>query len=296
MSAHEAATDARFDPLELLVDGRQRGGDLAEGGQVGGADRGVDPADDEAHQVDDRGEEQLAGVLGGGGPLEESVQFVGVEGAFQQGAEHDGDGGLVEEPLEDVAESHGCRPWRMSLSRETTASYHRLCHLGTGASRPHRALRLDPQGRERAPLRRDRDRRRGRFQLGGSRWRTPDALKIILGNATNDQAGLLFDGGSSSASTASSTASSHSPRPRSPRPGPASTSSTAASIEPGHTGTVSVSGTLVFTNVEGTSITVGTQPGAPLNFRDGDWYGSIVFGVNDAFRGRPASPSSRSAC
>ena len=61
--AHEAAADARLDPLELLVDGRQRGGDLAEGGQVGGADRGMDPADDEAHQVDDRGEEQLAGVL-----------------------------------------------------------------------------------------------------------------------------------------------------------------------------------------------------------------------------------------
>ena len=139
--AHEAAADARLDPLELLVDGRQRGGDLAEGGQVGGADRGVDPADDEAHQVDDRGEEQLAGVLGGGGPLEESVQFVGVEGAFQQGAEHDGDGGLLEEPLEDVAESHGCRPWRMSLSRETTAGYHQLCHLGTGGSKSLSAVR-----------------------------------------------------------------------------------------------------------------------------------------------------------
>jgi hypothetical protein len=108
--AHEAATDAGFDPFELLGDGRQRGGDRAEGGEVGGADRRLDPADDEAHQVDDRGEEQLAGVLAGGGLLEESVQFVGVEGAFQQGPEHDGDGGLLKESLEDVAESHGCRP------------------------------------------------------------------------------------------------------------------------------------------------------------------------------------------
>src|SRR4051812_45997597 len=92
----------------------------------------MDSADDEAHQVDDRGEEQFAGVLGGGGLLEESVQFVGVEGSFQEGAEHDGDGSLLEEPLEDVAESHGCRPWRMSLSRETAASYHQLCDIGTG--------------------------------------------------------------------------------------------------------------------------------------------------------------------
>src|SRR5262249_5617930 len=140
--AHESTTDARFDPLELLIDGRQRGGDLAERGQIGGADRRLDSADDQAHQIDERGEEQFPGVLGGSSLLEESVQFVGVEGTFHQGADHDGDGGLLEESLEDVAEWHGCRPWWMSLSRETPVSYHRIGHFGTGGSK-----RLSGKGR-----------------------------------------------------------------------------------------------------------------------------------------------------
>ena len=64
--------------------GRQnREGHPAERGQVCGPHRGLDPEDDGGHQVDDRGEEQLAGVLIGGLTLEEAVQFMGVEDAFQ---------------------------------------------------------------------------------------------------------------------------------------------------------------------------------------------------------------------
>ena len=44
----EGATDARLQPLQLLVQRRQRGGDLVERGEVGGADRGLGAADDEA--------------------------------------------------------------------------------------------------------------------------------------------------------------------------------------------------------------------------------------------------------
>src|SRR4051794_5165898 len=74
----------------------------------------MDPEDDEAHQVDERGEEQLACVLGGGGLLEEPVQFVGVEGAYDQGAEHDGDGACWRNrsktsPSRITAVPEGCR-------------------------------------------------------------------------------------------------------------------------------------------------------------------------------------------
>src|SRR5512142_294992 len=119
----EAATDPRFNPLELLVDGRQRRGDLAERGEVGGADRGLDAADDGTHQLDDRGEEEFAGVLVGSGALKEAIEFLGVECTIQEGAEHDGDGGLLEEALESLAKLHGCLPCVEWLSWGKAISY-----------------------------------------------------------------------------------------------------------------------------------------------------------------------------
>ena len=67
----------------------------------------------------------------------------------------------------------------------------------------------------------------------------------------------------------------------------------AASTEPGHTGTVCVSGTLVFTNVEGASITVGTQPGAPSTSATATGSAASSSGSTARSKGPPASPSSR---
>ena len=106
----QAAADPRFDPLELLVDRGQRRGDLAERVDVSGADRAVDAANHRPHQLDDRGEEDLAGVLAGPGPLEEAIDLHGLDGPLQQGAEHDGDGGVLEESFEGFPEEQSGRP------------------------------------------------------------------------------------------------------------------------------------------------------------------------------------------
>ncbi len=106
----EAAADPRFDPLELLVDGGQADSDLAERVKVGGADRGMDASDDRAHQLDYGREEDLPSVPWGGGPLEEAIDLRGIDGAFQQGTEHDGNGDILEEAFEGLTEEQGRGP------------------------------------------------------------------------------------------------------------------------------------------------------------------------------------------
>ena len=102
----EAPADLRLDPLELGVDGRQRGHQLVERVEIGGPDGGMDLGDDDEHQLDHRGEEQFAGPLGLGGVVKEPIEFVGIEGAFEQGTVHDGDGTGLEESLKEGAQLH----------------------------------------------------------------------------------------------------------------------------------------------------------------------------------------------
>jgi hypothetical protein len=103
----EAAADGRLDPLKLGVDGRQRSHQLVERGEVGGADGRMDLGDDSEHQLDHRGEEQLAGALGLGRVVKEPIELRGIQGALQQGAEHDGDGAGLEEAFEERTQLHG---------------------------------------------------------------------------------------------------------------------------------------------------------------------------------------------
>jgi len=103
----EAAADLRLDPLELGVDGRERGQEVVERVEVGGADGRVDLGDDGEHQLDHRGEEEFASALGLSGVLEEAIELVGIEGAFEEGAVHDGDGTGLEEALEERTQLHG---------------------------------------------------------------------------------------------------------------------------------------------------------------------------------------------
>ena len=75
--------DAGLGAVELVVDGLERGADGLGVRLVGGVDGGPDAADDGAHQVHDRGEEELAGVLPLGDVLEELVEDPGVQGVLQ---------------------------------------------------------------------------------------------------------------------------------------------------------------------------------------------------------------------
>src|SRR3954466_15161218 len=68
-------------------------------------------------QTHDRGEQQGAGVLPLCDVLEQGVDGPGVQGVFQGGPGHDGDGALLCEPLEDVVEDHGAAPWKTTISR-----------------------------------------------------------------------------------------------------------------------------------------------------------------------------------
>ena len=67
----------------------------------------MDLGDDDEHQLDHRGEEQFAGALGLGGVVEELIELLGIEGAFEQGAVHDGEGTGLEEALEERTQLHG---------------------------------------------------------------------------------------------------------------------------------------------------------------------------------------------
>jgi hypothetical protein len=105
--SHQFRRDTRLGAVELVIDGRERGPDRLGSGVVGGLDAGSDLGDDGAHQVHDRGAEQLSGVLLLGHLLEEPIHRLGVQGVFQSGPGHDGDGALLDDLLEDGVKEHG---------------------------------------------------------------------------------------------------------------------------------------------------------------------------------------------
>jgi len=102
------AADSAGSVRSIFVDGFERGVDRLGLGLVGGADGGLDAADDQAHQVHDRGEEDLLGVLLLGDVFEELVDQRGAEGVLHEAPSHDGQWGILGKPLENVAEDHGC--------------------------------------------------------------------------------------------------------------------------------------------------------------------------------------------
>jgi hypothetical protein len=108
--ADQLGGQPRLQAFELVVDGPERDAQGLGLGPVGGVDCGLDPGDDGAHQVHDRGEQQGAGVLPPCGPLEEGVDRLGGEGVLQGGTGQDGDGALTGESLEDVVRDHSATP------------------------------------------------------------------------------------------------------------------------------------------------------------------------------------------
>ena len=86
--------------VELVVDGIDRGRDRLGLVPESRVDRGPDAANHHAHQVDDRGEEELVGELMLSDVLEELIKELGVQGVLHDPLSHDGQGGILGEPLD----------------------------------------------------------------------------------------------------------------------------------------------------------------------------------------------------
>ena len=85
----------------------------------GGVDGGVDAVNNQAHQVDDRGEKESACILSFSNILKQLVHGLRRERVFQKGPNHNRDGAVLGKSLENVVEQHQGRlhaklvtPWK----------------------------------------------------------------------------------------------------------------------------------------------------------------------------------------
>jgi hypothetical protein len=106
---HQRGRHDGLGAVEFVVDGVDRGPDRLGPRLKGRMDRGPDAADHHTHQVDSRGEEELVGELPLSDVLEELVEDLGVHRVLHDPLSHDGQGGILREPLKDIAEDHRCR-------------------------------------------------------------------------------------------------------------------------------------------------------------------------------------------
>ena len=79
-----------FGAVEFVVHGVDGGPDRLGPRLKGRVDRGPEPANDHAHQIDGRREQQLVGELLLGDLLEEFVEDLGVQGVLHDPLSHDG--------------------------------------------------------------------------------------------------------------------------------------------------------------------------------------------------------------
>ena len=94
--------------------------------------RWLEAADDDGHQIDDGGKEQLAGVLTCGGALEHPIQFLGIERSLHEDAKKDGHRRIQNESFEHIAKYHDpLLGKRDLLLRPIVIS--NLTHLGSGS-------------------------------------------------------------------------------------------------------------------------------------------------------------------
>ena len=118
----QGGAGGRLDPVDLVVNGFL--GDPQEGGHLleGRVDRGSDAADDEAHQVNDVREQEVARVLQLGVTREQGIDRGGRQGVLQEGLHHDAHRGILDEPLKDITMDHRCLlAWKSLTPCEATA-------------------------------------------------------------------------------------------------------------------------------------------------------------------------------
>ena len=101
---HQALRGRQLDSPQLGIDRDDRRGDL--GVAVGGMHAGLGATHDLQHQPHQRGEQDVARVLGLRRGLEPTVQSLGIEQALEQPAHHHRRRALLDESLQDVAK-HG---------------------------------------------------------------------------------------------------------------------------------------------------------------------------------------------
>jgi hypothetical protein len=102
--SHQALRSRQLDAAQLGIDRDARRGDL--GVEVGGMHAGPGATHDLPHQPHQRGEQDVARVLGLGRGPEPAIQGLGIEQALEQPAHHHRRRALLDESLRDVAK-HG---------------------------------------------------------------------------------------------------------------------------------------------------------------------------------------------
>ena len=117
--ADQRGREDRFEVVEFVVDRLDRHADGLGAGVKGGVDGGVDAVNNQAHQVDDRGEKESACILSFSDILKQLVHGLRRERVFQKGPNHDRDGAVLGKSLENVIEQHQGRlpaklvtPWK----------------------------------------------------------------------------------------------------------------------------------------------------------------------------------------
>jgi hypothetical protein len=104
--ADQGGGDRRLDAVDLAVESLERDADRHGVLLIGGVDRRLDAANDQAHQFHDRGEQEFACILPLGHVFEELIDDPWTEGILHRGLSHDGDGITLGEPFKDIAVDH----------------------------------------------------------------------------------------------------------------------------------------------------------------------------------------------
>ena len=115
--------DVEFDVLELLVDALEGDGDALAQMLVGRLDVGGGATNDQAHDIDGRREQQLAGIAAFGRAIKQGVEGRGRQRVFQGGARHHAEGAVVDKTLEDRPQDHNRLRAAHARSRYPELSY-----------------------------------------------------------------------------------------------------------------------------------------------------------------------------
>ena len=101
----QGSRDGGFNMVDLLIEVLASHRDTVLQVFVGRIDRRLHATDDQAHDIDDGREQQLARILAGGMLLEEGIDPLGIQGVLQQGAHHNTNGAFGHEAFDDFTQN-----------------------------------------------------------------------------------------------------------------------------------------------------------------------------------------------